>query len=84
MINSSVNEIAQRHFTTIATAVDEVLEAIEADLATVTAPNTAILTKYPEFGKSVAKMLDSAEEKLKLLQAEAQGASDWAEQLGYI
>lgn len=84
MINTNLNETVQKHFTTIAAIVDEVLTAIEADLSAMTEPDTAILTKYPEFGEQVTKMVGSAERSLKLLQAEAEGAIDWAKQLGYI
>ncbi len=84
MVNASVNEAAQKHFTTIATIIDGVNSAIEADLSTMTAPDTVVLKKYDEFGKRVTNMIGGAEKSLKLLQAEAEGATGWAQQLGYI
>jgi CO/xanthine dehydrogenase Mo-binding subunit len=79
-----VNEAAQKHFTTIAAIVGEVLGAIEADLSTMTAPDTAVLNKYPEFGETVTTVLTRAEGSLELLQVEAEGTTEWARRLGYI
>lgn len=84
MINTNVNESTQKHLNTIETIVDGALSAIEADVSTMTAPDTAVLEKYPGFGKTVAEMLGRAEESLKLLQAEAGRATEWAQQRGYI
>jgi hypothetical protein len=84
MISANVDENAQRHFCAIAAIFDDVVAAIEADLSTITAPDTAVLEKYPEFGARVTKLVGTAETSLKSLQAEAEGAVDWAQQLGYI
>lgn len=84
MINTNMNVNAQAHFNTVAEIVNDIFGAIEAHLSIMTKPDTAVLVKYPDLEKSVTDMLDDVKATLKTLQDTAKGATEWAEELGYI
>jgi hypothetical protein len=49
MINTSLNEAAQKYVAATTAIRNESLDAIEADIANITAPDTAIFKAHSEF-----------------------------------
>lgn len=84
MISKNLNQATQKYFNKVAPVVDQVVQAIEADICPTISSDTIILNKYPEFLNDIAKLVTSAEDTIEELQIEAKPATDWAQRLGYI
>lgn len=80
----NLNKTAEQHSTSIGVIHGEILEAIEADILAMTAPDTAVFEEHPEFGESVATTVSRAEKSLEALQLEAEDSIATALQRGYI
>ncbi|ERF68129.1 hypothetical protein EPUS_06941 [Endocarpon pusillum Z07020] len=83
-INTNLGELALKHLNSIATIRAEISDAIDADISVMTAPDTAVFEKHPEFGQKVVRMLSTAKKSLELLQNAAARPVAWAHQRGYI
>jgi hypothetical protein len=84
MITKNLNETAQKHMVAIIDIWHVIIGAIEADIASMAAPDTAVFEEHPEFGEKVAYMLIGARKSLERLQRSAEQPIAMALQLGYI
>jgi hypothetical protein len=83
-IRGDLHKLAQETADSIYTMMGEVLDAVDDDLATMKAPDTAVLDKYPEFGRSIANMVESAEKALTQMRTGAEDARAEARKRGYV
>ncbi len=61
-----------------------ILDATDADMSTIQAPDAVLLAHYPDFGRSVSTLLEKARRELDGIANDAQGAREDARSRGYI
>ena len=79
-----LKELAERTVDSLSEKVHSILEATDRDLETLEAPDSALLEKYPAFGRSVEDMLRMARTELKSIEANVKEAREEARNRGYI
>ena len=83
-IRHDLKELAERTVDSLSEKVHLIFDATAADVETIEAPDTALLEKYPAFGRSVEEMLDRARAELESIELAATEAREEARSRGYI
>jgi pseudouridine-5'-phosphate glycosidase len=83
-ICDDLKELAERTVVSVSEKVHSILNATDADLETIQAPDAALLEKYPAFGRRVEEMLRTARTDLESIEVAARGAREDATRRGYI
>jgi len=83
-IDTKLNRGAQKYLAAIENIQEVILEAIEADVSSMTDPDTTVFEQFPGFGEDIAEMVVYAGLSLEQLQQNAEQPIATALQRGYI
>ena len=83
-ISTDLRELAQVTVESLSEKVHSILNATDADLETIKAPDAALLEKYPAFGKNAEELLRTARATLEAIEVAARDARADAGRRGYI
>ena len=83
-VRNDLNSLTESIQAALLDRVHDILDDTDADLETMVAPDTALLTRYPKFGRRVQESLNQARKSLVEIEVAIQPARDDARGRGYI
>ena len=83
-IRIDLRQLADQTVEALSEKLRTILDATDADVSTIQAPDAVLLAQYPDFGRSVSALLEEARHKLDDIANDARGAQEDARTRGYI